>query len=80
MSLRTDMLAGRSLLATMINWEMNLIRCLLLLKNRFGQLVKNTQQIESVIGSFIQLYSSINDHLMKNVEQLEETVAEGAHN
>ncbi|KAL9959562.1 hypothetical protein ACROYT_G032893 [Oculina patagonica] len=41
---------------------------------------QNTQQIESVIGSFIKLYSSINEHLMKNVEQLHETVAEESQN
>ncbi|XP_020631400.1 serine/threonine-protein kinase TBK1-like isoform X3 [Orbicella faveolata] len=41
---------------------------------------QNTQHIESVVGSFIKLYSSINDHLMKNVEQLQETMAEEKQN
>jgi len=48
-------------------------------KASLGTARDNTQQINCLLGSFIRHYESINDHLMKNVKQLEEEVTEDSH-
>ncbi|XP_073228812.1 serine/threonine-protein kinase TBK1-like [Porites lutea] len=40
----------------------------------------NTQQIENVITGFINLYTSINEHLMKKAKELEETMTGESQN
>ncbi|CAH3177366.1 unnamed protein product [Porites lobata] len=40
----------------------------------------NTQQINNVITGFINLYSSINDHLAKKAKELEETMTGESQN
>ncbi|XP_027051194.1 serine/threonine-protein kinase TBK1-like [Pocillopora damicornis] len=37
---------------------------------------QNTQQIERVVRGFITLYTSLNEHMSKDVSQLEETIGE----
>lgn len=37
---------------------------------------QNTQQIERVVRGFITLYTSLNEHMSKDVNQLEETIGE----
>lgn len=48
-------------------------------KESLGTARNNTQQIESLIGSLIKHYESVNDHLMKNLNQLDEAVREEGH-
>lgn len=48
-------------------------------KTSLGTARKNTQLFETLLTSLIKHYESINEHLMKNVKQLEDTVGDDSY-